>query len=222
MHLLLIEDDLDLGRALLQGLKAEGFSTEWLRRSADAPPRLHGCSYDCVLLDLSLPDGAGFDLLTRWRAAGDTLPILIITARSALEERLAGLDNGADDFIVKPFATPELASRVRAVARRYALQATEVWRFGSLHIEPRRHQARLDGEPVDLSAREFRLLFELARQAGKVVPKGVLAQRLEPAGEPIDFPTLEVHMSNLRRKIGPQRVRTLRGVGYLFTGAEAS
>ena len=178
MHLLLIEDDLDLGRALLQGLNAEGFTTEWLRRTADAPPGLSGASWDCVLLDLSLPDGIGLDLLKRWRAAGDTLPILIITARSALEERLAGLDNGADDFIVKPFATPELASRVRAVARRYALQATEVWRFGALQIEPRRHEARLDGAPLELSAREFRLLFELARQAGKVVPKGVLAHRL--------------------------------------------
>ncbi len=167
---------------------------------------------------LSLPDGTGFDLLSRWRAGGDTLPILIITARSALEERLAGLDNGADDFIVKPFATPELASRVRAVARRYALQATELWRFGPLLIEPRRHQASLDGEVLDLSPREFRLLSELARQAGRVVPKGTLAQRLDPAGEPIDFPTLEVHVSNLRRKIGAQRILTLRGVGYLFAG----
>lgn len=216
MHLLLIEDDLDLGRALLQGLQAEGFSAEWLRRAADAPARPDDGRHDCVLLDLALPDGSGFELLKRWRARGITLPIIIMTARSALEERLSGLDGGADDFIVKPFATAELASRIRAVRRRCAQQASELWTFGALQIEPRAHAARLDGEALELSPREFRLLLELAREAGKVVPKGLLAQRLEPLGDPVDFATVEVHLSNLRRKIGAERIRTLRGVGYLL------
>jgi len=218
MHVLLIEDDLDLGRALQAALRAEGFSSEWLRRAADAPPRPDDGVFACVLLDLTLPDGDGLALLARWRRQGSALPIIVITARSTLEDRLVGLDGGADDFIVKPFATAELVSRIRAVTRRSARQASEVWRFGALEIEPRGHVARLDGAALDLSPREFRLLAELAREPGVVVPKGQLAQRLEPLGDAIEFSALEVHLSNLRRKIGADRIRTVRGVGYLFVG----
>lgn len=217
MHLLMIEDDLDLGRALQQALKAEGLTSQWLRRTADAPLRLDDPSIDCVLLDLSLPDGSGFELLARWRGAGSQVPIVIITARSALEDTLLGLDGGADDFVVKPFATAELVSRIRAVLRRYAQQASEVWTVGDLQIEPRRHLARLGGVPLELSPREYRLLLELSREAGAVVPKGELSQRLEPLGDPVDFGAIEVHVSNLRRKIGAQRIRTVRGVGYMLT-----
>jgi two-component system response regulator QseB len=216
MHILLIEDDLDLGQALQLALKAEGLSSEWLRRSVDAPRSFDSTEYDCVLLDLTLPDGSGLDLLARWRRAGITVPIVVITARSALEDRLAGLDGGADDFVVKPFATAELLSRIRAVCRRSAQQASEVWTFGDLRIEPRRHVVCVADTVLDLSPREFRLLLELAREPGAVVPKGTLAQRLEPLGDPVDFSTIEVHMSNLRRKIGAHRITTVRGVGYLF------
>jgi two-component system, OmpR family, response regulator QseB len=216
MHILIVEDDLDLGRALLQGLKAEGITSEWVRRGADALHAIEAPAVDCVLLDVSLPDGTGYDLLSRWRLAGVSVPIIIITARSALEERVAGLDGGADDFLVKPFATVELVSRIRAVARRSAQQASEVWTFGDLQIEPRRHVATIAGEPLKLSPREFRLLLELSREAGTVVSKGVLSQRLEPLGDPLDFGAIEVHVSNLRRRIGPQRIRTVRGVGYML------
>ena len=216
MHLLLIEDDLDLGRALSQALRAEGFSVEWLRRLADAPPAAAAEGIDCVLLDLNLPDGSGLDLLARWRRHEVAVPIIVITARTALEDRLSGLDGGADDVLVKPFATSELVSRVHAVRRRYAQQASEVWRFGVLEIEPRRHGVRLAGEEIDLSPREFCLLTELAREPGRVVPKSQLAQRLEPLGDPLAFSAIEVHLSNLRRKIGPERIRTVRGIGYLF------
>jgi two-component system response regulator QseB len=216
MHILIIEDDLDLGFALQQALKAEGISSEWLRRLADAPQVAADLAYDCALLDISLPDGSGLELLTRWRKAGVTLPIIMITARSALDDRLAGLDGGADDFIIKPFATAELLSRLRAVQRRYAQQASQMWTLGELQIEPRSYQARLAGAPLELSPREFHLMLELAREPGVVVPKGVLAQRLEPLGEALDFSALEMHVSNLRRKIGAQRIRTVRGVGYMF------
>lgn len=220
MHLLLIEDDLDLGRALQAALKVEGLSSEWLRRAADAPRTLDGGGFDCVLLDLSLPDGDGQTLLTRWRQAGQQLPVIVITARSALEDRTAGLDAGADDFVVKPFATAELISRIRAVLRRSARQASEVWMLGDgLSVEPRRHAARLQGQPLELSPREFRLLLELARDPGTVLAKGVLAQRMEPLGDPLDFATLEVHVSNLRRKIGAARIHTVRGVGYMLAPA---
>jgi two-component system response regulator BasR len=219
MHLLLIEDDLDLGRALSQALRAEGFSIEWLRRLADAPHPSAGEGADCVLLDVNLPDGSGLDLLARWRADGIDVPLIVITARTALEDRLRGLDDGADDYLVKPFATSELVSRIHAVRRRYAQQASEVWTFGALEIEPRRHVARLAREALELSPREFQLLTELAREPGRVVSKARLAQRLEPLGEPVNFSAIEVHLSNLRRKIGPERIRTVRGVGYLFEPA---
>src|SRR5450830_817200 len=179
MHLLLIEDDLDLGRALQAALKLEGFSCEWLRRVADAPAVVDHAWVDCVLLDFSLP-------------------------------------GGADDFLVKPFAPAELISRIRAVLRRYARQASEVWTVGPLTLEPRAHVARLEGQPLELTPREFKLLLELAREPGAVVPKGFLAQRLEPLGEAIDFNALEVHVFNLRRKLGPERIHTVRGVGYLL------
>ncbi|MBB3180624.1 two-component system response regulator BasR [Variovorax sp. Sphag1AA] len=216
VHILLIEDDLDLGRALQAALKVDGLTSEWLRRAADAPRALDAAAYDCVLLDLTLPDGSGFDLLHRWRRDGSTMPVIVITARSAMEDRLAGLDGGADDFVIKPFATVELISRIRAVLRRSARQASEVWTLGAIAIEPRRHRASLDGAPLDLSPREFRLLLELAREPGAVIAKGVLAQRLEPLGEPLDFAAIEVHVSNLRRKIGGERVHTVRGVGYML------
>jgi two-component system response regulator QseB/two-component system response regulator BasR len=197
-------------------LKVEGLTSEWLRRAVDAPATVDATTVDCVLLDLTLPDGSGFDLLTRWRGQGEQVPIIVITARSALEDRLEGLDGGADDFVIKPFATAELLSRIRAVLRRSARQASERWVMGELVIEPRRHCAQRDGEPLDLSPREFQLLLELAREPGAVVPKGVLAQRLDPLGEPMDFGAIEVHVSNLRRKIGAELIRTVRGVGYLL------
>ena len=216
MHLLIIEDDLDLGCSLQRALKTEGITSEWLRRSADAPPSFSDGAVDCVLLDLALPDGTGLDLLRRWRRQSVTVPIIIITSRSSLEDRLAGLDGGADDFIIKPFATEELVARIRAVLRRYAQQGHEVWRIGELHIEPRSFEARIGDQALDLSPREFHLLLELARATGAVVSKGVLSHRLEPLGEPVDFAAIEVHMSNLRRKIGASRIRTVRGVGYML------
>lgn len=216
MHLLIIEDDLDLGMALQRALKAEGMSSEWYRRCSDAP-RLPGESgYDCALLDLTLPDGLGMDLLRRWRRAGSELPIIVITARTALEDRLEGLDEGADDFIMKPFATEELVSRIRAVVRRAARQVSEVWEFGDLAIEPRRHFARIGTESLDLSQREFKLLVELAREHGNVLAKPTLAQRLNPLGDPVESAVVEVHVSNLRRKIGADRILTVRGVGYML------
>lgn len=216
MHLLLIEDDLDLGRALQAALRIEGFTSEWHRRASDAPPVLDNAGVDGVLLDLTLPDGSGFDLLAQWRGQASRVPILVITARSAVEDRLAGLDGGADDFVIKPFNTAELISRIRAVLRRSARQASERWLLGELVLEPRRRHAERAGKALDLSPREFQLLLELARDAGTVVAKGVLAQRLEPLGEPLDFSALEVHVSNLRRKIGAELIRTVRGVGYLL------
>ncbi len=214
MHILIIEDDLDLGRALQQALRSEGFTSEWRRLAGDAPQAGELADYACVLLDLGLPDGSGFELLHRWRQGGAQTPVLLITSRSGLDERVRGLDGGADDYLVKPIAMPELLSRMRAVQRRYAQQASSSWRIGELEIHPAARTVQLAGQPLELSPREFSILMELAREPGRAVAKGALAQRLEPLGEALDFSVLEVHVSNLRKKIGAERIRTLRGVGY--------
>lgn len=214
MHVLLIEDDLDLGRALQAALQAQGFSSAWLRRAQDAPLALDDACADCVLLDLGLPDGSGFELLARWRRGDGDTPVIVITARTALEDRLAGLDGGADDVVLKPFAISELLSRIHAVTRRSARRAHEAWTFGDLVIEPRGRVVTLAGAPLHLTAREFQLLHELAREPGAVVAKHRIAQRLAPLDAPVDSATLEMHVSNLRRKIGASRIRTVRGIGY--------
>jgi len=216
MHLLIIEDDLDLGLALQRALKAEGISSEWLRRACDVPQGFEGETLDCILLDLTLPDGSGLEILQRWRNAGIKLPVIVITARTALEDRIAGLDCGADDFVIKPFAIAELISRIRAVTRRYSQHASELWVIGSLSMEPRRRMATLDGVLLDLSPREYQLLQELAREPGMVVTKQAISLRLEPLGEPLDYGAIDVHIFNLRRKIGAHRIRTVRGVGYML------
>lgn len=214
MHILLIEDDLDLGASLVRALQQDGFTVQWLRRAHDAPLQLDDPGCSAVLLDLGLPDGSGMELLRRWRRAQAAAPVLVITARSALQDRLGGLDAGADDYLVKPFDIPELLARLRAVLRRTAAQSGDEWQFGALSVWPRKCQAQLSGQPLELTPREFQLLLALAQGGGDVVPKRTLAQRLEPLGDPMDTAALQVHISNLRRKIGAERVGTLRGVGY--------
>ena len=219
MHILLIEDDLDLGRALQSALKVEGLTCEWLRRVVDAPHQLDAALVDCVLLDLTLPDGHGFALLQRWRQNGGAVPVIVVTARAALDDRLAALDGGADDFVLKPFVMAELMSRIHAVLRRSARQASAVWSVGNLRLEPRQRAAWQGSTRLELSPREFQLLLELAREAGRVVVKSVLAQRLDPLGDPVEMAVIEVHLSNLRRKIGAGLIHTVRGVGYMLVAA---
>ena len=214
MHILIVEDDLDLGRSLRQSLHTEGLSSVWLRSVADARHSIQQNIYDCVLLDLSLPDGSGLDLLRSWRESGYTVPVIVITARLGIEDRLAGLDGGADDFVLKPFILLELVSRIRAVVRRYAQQSNSEWSAGDILIDTRQHLVRVAGQPVELSPREYQILFELVRASGAVVSKDKLAQRLQPLGDPLDFSAIEVHIHNLRRKVGAEVIRTVRGVGY--------
>jgi two-component system, OmpR family, response regulator QseB len=221
MHLLLIEDDLDLGGSLQQVLRGAGFTSEWLRTAAQARLFAAQRRHDCILLDLGLPDGHGLALLRQWRQDGLRTPLIIITASDALGDRLAGLDEGADDFLVKPFAVEELVSRVRAVTRRAAQQAARVWQVGDLQLDMTQRQCLVDGQAVALSPREFDILKALARTPGSVLAKHRLAQALDPLGEPVDFNAIEVHVHNLRRKVGAARVKTVRGVGYLLAASEA-
>ncbi|GAA6143223.1 response regulator transcription factor [Hydrogenophaga sp. 5NK40-0174] len=215
MNALLIEDDLDLGQALLGSLPRDGIETVWIRTATDA--RQHAIEHmDLVILDLRLPDGDGLALLQEWRANRQTTPVLIITANAELSDRLLGLNLGADDFLVKPFATPELIARAWAIHRRHQRQANAEWRFGRLSIMPKTREVHLDGRDVALSDREFQILLILAGRPEQIVTKSSLGERLSPFGEPASDATIEVHISNLRRKIGTGLIRTVRGVGYQF------
>jgi DNA-binding response OmpR family regulator len=216
MRLLLLEDDLQLGKALQTALGQSEFSPLWVRRIQDAKVQLQAQQFAAALLDIGLPDGSGLDLLTWLRESGNKVPVIMLTARDAVEDRVRGLDSGADDYLPKPFAIPELISRVRALTRRGAGFAEQVWRIGDLAIEPARQSATLGGQLLDLSLREYSLLVELARHAGRFVTRIQLEKVMFNGDAGIESNALEVHVHNLRKKLGSQRIRTLRGVGYLL------
>lgn len=219
MHILLIEDDLELGAELLRALDGHGLSCEWVRGISHARaltidhPEVR---FACAVLDLGLPDGQGLDLLRAWRNVRHVLPVIVLTARDALESRVAALDAGADDYVIKPVAPLELASRIRAVTRRAAGHASAIWRVGRLEIDTGKREVRADGCLVALSPKEFLVVAELARHAGEVVPKHRVARAVSPLHEPLEFSALEWHVHNLRRKLGEDSIRTVRGVGYVL------
>jgi two-component system, OmpR family, response regulator QseB len=221
MHLLLVEDDLDLGRALQQALRNVGISSEWVRSAQNARRFFESNIYDCVLLDLTLPDGDGLTLLRAWRAAGHKQPLIVITATDSIDERVIGLEVGADDFVVKPFVVEELVARIHAVIRRSAQQASSVWSLGALTLDLPQRVCRISGSPIGLTPREFDVLSVLVRASGAVVTKHRLSQSLAPLDDPVDFNAIEVHICNLRRKLGADWVKTVRGVGYRFVELSA-
>ncbi|MFT3858390.1 MAG: response regulator [Aquabacterium sp.] len=214
MHILLLEDDLDLGQAILLALRAEGMTVLWVRTATEVSLRTLQPTPDAVLLDLGLPDADGLDMLRLWRRSGVQVPVIVISARVALSDRLVGLDEGADDYLPKPFAMAELISRLRAVHRRHAQQASDHWQCGALALSWKSRRVWLDGQALDLSPREFNILQVLARDPHSVVSKRELCRRLQPLGDPLEESTVEVHMSNLRKKIGGDRIKTHRGIGY--------
>lgn len=217
MHVLLVEDDLDLGAALQRALGGHGFACTWVRGMRDARAHMEtedSARFLCAVLDLGLPDGEGLDLLRQWRRNRLSLPVIVLTARDAVASRIDGLDAGADDYVIKPVAPEELASRIRAVTRRAAGQASPVWEIGKLCIDVGKREIRLGGETIALSPREFQIVEELARNAGEVIPKHRMARALQPYGEPLEFSTLDWHVHNLRRKLGAGTIQTVRGVGY--------
>ncbi|CAL1239687.1 response regulator transcription factor [Candidatus Methylocalor cossyra] len=216
MRVLVVEDDALLGDALQAGLKQAGFAVDWVRDGLAADRALAAEPFAAVVLDLGLPKLDGPELLRRLRAAKNPIPVLILTARDALPERIAGLDAGADDYLVKPCDLGELAARLRALLRRAAGQAAPQIDIGPLHIDPAARRVSYRGRTVGLSAREFALLHELAREAGRVLSKEQLEQRLYPWDEAIGSNAIEVHVHHLRRKLAPEVIVTLRGVGYFL------
>lgn len=216
MHVLLVEDDLELGTEMLNALNARGFTNEWVRSSRSATELVDGADsvFACAVLDLGLPDGDGLQVLKEWRRKGAKLPVIVLTARDALESRVNALDTGADDYLIKPVDPEELASRIRAVARRLGGHTTAIWSLGRLQIDLNTREVRQDGRIVDLSKMEFGVVAELSRHAGQVVTKNKLARALAPLSEAIEFNALEVHIHNVRKKLGIDSILTIRGVGY--------
>ncbi|MBP1151855.1 response regulator transcription factor [Methylocaldum sp. RMAD-M] len=216
MRILIVEDDALLGDGLRAGLKQAGFTADWVRDGVSARLALETERFAAVVLDLGLPKLAGLDLLRQLRVAQDPVPVLILTARDAVADRIAGLDAGADDYLVKPCDLGELAARLRALIRRSAGRAAPAIEIGPLAVDPVAHAVTYRGQPVELSGKEFALLHELAREAGRVLSKEQLVQRLYPWDEEIESNAVEVHIHHLRRKLAPEVIVTLRGVGYFL------
>jgi two-component system response regulator QseB len=216
MKILLVEDDLDLGNGVRIALSDHGMDVVWVRQLDAALHALESDTCDLVLLDLGLPDGDGLSLLTRLRREKKGLPVIILSARDAISDRLLGLDSGADDYLVKPFVLAELLSRVRALARRsYGFDGeTLELRDLSLHASTRR--VSVQGRPVELTASEYALLSALLIRADRVVTRRILEELALPGNQGNVSNALDVHMANLRRKIGDGYIRTVRGVGFVI------
>jgi two-component system response regulator QseB len=214
MRVLLAEDDAMIGAAVRDRLRGQGFAVDWVRDGRAADMALAGDSYDLLLLDLGLPGREGLAVLKGLRARGSTLPVVILTARDAVDDRVAGLDAGADDYIVKPFDLKELEARLRAVLRRQAGHASSVIEHGRLSLDLVAHELRQDGVLVPLSPREFALLHALLERPGRVLSRTQLEERLYGWGEEVGSNVVEVHIHSLRRKLGTELIRNVRGVGY--------
>ncbi len=214
MRLLLVEDDSMIGAAAQQGLRQDGHTVDWVRDGRDAELAVTGKVHDVVLLDLGLPRRDGLSLLREWRAKGIDIPVVIITARDAVTDRIAGLDAGADDYLVKPFDLDELSARVRAVARRRAGRSESVLRVGDLEIDTATKRVKWKGGEVALSAREYALLEALADRPGAYLTRAQLEERLYGWDEEIASNAVEVHIHGLRRKFDHASIRNVRGLGY--------
>ena len=214
MRILLVEDDALLGDGLRAGLRALGFQVDWVRDGAAAEREMAAGVHAAAVLDLGLPRLDGMEVLQRVRARGVLLPVLVLTARDAVPDRIAGLNAGADDYVVKPVDLDELAARLRALVRRSHGQAQDRLRCGRLELEPASRRAWLRGEPVTLSGREYDLLQSLMLRPGQILTREQLEEQLYSWGQEVGSNTIEVHIHHLRRKLGTAAIRTVRGVGY--------
>jgi two-component system response regulator QseB len=214
MRLLLVEDDEMIGETVFDSLRRAGYAVDWARDGRAAELSLNNGVYDLVLLDLGLPKRDGIDVLDAYRRAGGAAPVMILTARDAVDERIRGLDSGADDYLMKPFDLDELAARVRALLRRRTGQKHPIYAHADLTLDPAAHEAMKGGVPLNLVPREFALLQVLIEKPARVFRRSELEDKLYGWGEEVSSNTIEVHVHSLRRKLGAQEIVTVRGVGY--------
>ena len=216
MHILLAEDDPLLGDGLRAGLRQLGFQVDWVQSGDAAEHELRAQTYAAAVLDLGLPRRDGMDVLAAVRAAGVATPVLVLTARDAVPDRIRGLDAGADDYVVKPVDLHELAARLRALVRRAHGQPRDRLVAGDVELDPAGRTVRKAGVPVALSTREFDLLHALMLNANRVMTREQLEQHLYSWGQEVESNAVEVHVHNLRRKLGSALIQTVRGVGYVL------
>jgi len=228
MRLLLVEDDPMIGESLRNALRLEGYAVDWVRDAAAADGTLASERFDLVLLDLGLPPGraaappaeqGGLGVLRALRARHDTTPVIVLTARDGVVDRVAGLDAGADDYLVKPFELDELSARMRAVLRRHSGRAQPLLSHGGVTLDPATRQVTRDGKPVLLSAREFAVLEALMVRPGALLSRAQLEDRLYGWGEEIESNAVSVYIHQLRRKLGADFIQNMRGVGYYVGSA---
>ncbi|WP_442782674.1 response regulator [Collimonas fungivorans] len=215
MRLLLVEDDLMVGEAVRKGLRQDGFAVDWVQDGAAALSALAQEDYQLLLLDLGLPKKNGLEVLKSLRAGGNRIPVLILTARDAISDRVAGLDGGADDYLVKPFDLEELAARIRALLRRQSGRAEPLVELGQLTLNPATHEVLLEGRQVNLSAREFALLRAFLDRPGVVLSRAQLEEKMYGWDDSIESNAVEVYIHALRKKLGSNFIKNVRGIGYM-------
>ncbi|OQW74260.1 MAG: DNA-binding response regulator [Proteobacteria bacterium ST_bin11] len=216
MRLLLVEDDAILGDGLKAGLTLEGYAVDWLIDGAQADEALKLNHYDLVVLDLNLPRMDGMSVLKNLRRRKDSTPVLVLTAREGVAERVAGLDNGADDFVTKPFDLAEICARLRALARRHDGHSLPLLEHKGVTLDPAAHQVYFNGKPVDLAQKEFEVLSYLMGHIGQVISRARLEESLYAWGSEVESNAVEVHIHHLRKKLDTNLIRTIRGVGYII------
>jgi two-component system, OmpR family, response regulator QseB len=216
MRLLLVEDDEILGDGLVAGLKMEGYAVDWLTNGKLADEALRINSYELIVLDLNLPDMDGMDILRALRARKDETPVMVLTAKDTVPDRVLGLDSGADDFVIKPFDLDEVCARLRALARRNEGRSVPYIEHRGVILDPASHQITYHGEKVELSQKEFEILSFLMSNIGRVVSKARLEESLYSWNSDIESNTVEVHIHYLRKKLDSSLIRTVRSAGYII------
>ncbi len=214
MRILLVEDDPMVGAAVRKGMQQDGHTVDWVRDADAAEAALDAGAFEFMLLDLGLPGKSGLELLAALRRAANPLPVIVCTARDAVSDRIRGLDLGADDYLVKPFALDELAARIRAVMRRRLGQSGGLLEYGPLALNPATHEVFLHGQPVALSGREFAILEALIERPSAVLSRARIEERLYGWDDEVASNAVEVHIHKLRRKLGEGSIKTVRGLGY--------
>jgi two-component system response regulator QseB len=216
MRVLLVEDDELLGDGLRSGLIQNGYTVDWLKDGMSADLALQTEEFDIIVLDIGLPKLSGIEVLQNFRNRGQTTPVLILTARESIDDRIKGLDSGADDYLTKPFDLDELCARLRALQRRFNARTESTLSHENVVLDPASHTVTLNNQLVNVSRREFALLYKLLENTGRVLSRETLTQSLYGWGDDVDSNALEVHIHNLRKKFGQDFIITVRGIGYII------